>query len=82
MGSPLGLPMASFQLFSGYLDEVDRPDPKAVKKAKAKKSNLPSSLHPENHSLFFVSFNTFYYLCQLFSGVMITSFSGCVLQSP
>jgi hypothetical protein len=52
MGSPLGLPMASFQLFSGYLDEVDRPDPKAVKKAEVKKSNLPSLLHPESYPLF------------------------------
>jgi len=66
MGSLLGLPMASFQLFSGYLDEVDRPDPKAVKKAEAKKSNLPSSLHPESYSLCFVFFNTFYFICQLF----------------
>ncbi len=47
MGSPLGLPMASFQLFSGDLDEVDRPDPKAVIKAEAKISNLAVSLHPE-----------------------------------
>jgi hypothetical protein len=38
MGSPLGLPMASFQLFSGNLDEVDRPDPKAVKKAEETRS--------------------------------------------
>ena len=47
MGSPLGLPMASFQPFSGDPDEADSPDPKAVIKAKAEISNLPSSLHPE-----------------------------------
>jgi hypothetical protein len=67
MGSPLDLPMASFQLLSGNLDEANRPDPKAVKKAKAKISNLPSSLHPESSSQCFVLFTTFYFLCQLFS---------------
>ena len=66
MGSPLGLPMASFQLFSGNLDEVDRPDPKAVKKAEVKKSNLPSFLHPESYPLYFIPFNTFYLSCQLY----------------
>jgi len=46
MGSLQGLPMASFQLFPGDLTEVGRPGAK-VKKAKAKKSNLPSSFHSE-----------------------------------
>jgi hypothetical protein len=38
--------MASSLVFSGDLDEVDKPDPKTVIKAEAKKSNLPFSLHP------------------------------------
>jgi hypothetical protein len=46
MGSPLGLPMASFQLFSGDPGEADRPDRKAVIKVKI--PNLPFSLHPED----------------------------------
>jgi hypothetical protein len=53
MGSPLGLPMASFKPFSGDPDEADRPDPKAVIKAEAEISNLPHSLHPEDYLQWF-----------------------------
>ena len=49
MGSPLGLPMASFKLLSGDPDEADRPDPKAVIKAEAEISNLSRSLHLEDY---------------------------------
>ncbi len=47
MGSPLGLPIASFQLFSDSPEEVGRLDPEAKIKAEVKKSNLPSCLHPK-----------------------------------
>jgi hypothetical protein len=47
MGSPWGLPMASFSLVSGDLDEADRPDPKTVKKGETKKSFLSSLPHPQ-----------------------------------
>jgi len=74
MGSPLGLPMASFQLFSGDLDEAGRPDAKAVIKIKAKKSNLTASLHPEDHLFFFYLTDLILYVNTFFS--FITFFSA------
>jgi hypothetical protein len=65
MGSPLGLPMASFQLFSGDPGEADRPDRKAVIKVKI--PNLPSSLHPEGSVQNFPFYTRFFLSCQLIS---------------
>jgi hypothetical protein len=48
MGSPLGLPIASFQLFSDSWREAGRLDPEAKKEAEVKKSNLPSYLHAKS----------------------------------
>jgi hypothetical protein len=45
MGSPSGLPIASFQLSLDYPEEIGRRHPKAKKEVKAKKSNLPNLLH-------------------------------------
>ena len=45
MGSPLGLPIASSQLFLDHPEEVGRLDREAKIKAEVKKSDLPFHLH-------------------------------------
>jgi len=57
--------MASFHLFSGDLVEAGRPVPK-VKKAKAKKLNLPPSLHHECYLHFLLLLNDLSYHVNLF----------------
>jgi len=65
MGRLLGLPMASLHLFSDDLGEADRPDPKTVIKVKAKKSTLPSCLHPDAYLPSARLCNQFVPLCQV-----------------
>jgi hypothetical protein len=65
MGSPLGLPMASVQVFSDDADEAGRPDPKTVIKTVAKKSNVPSPLHPEAYLPHFLFCTPFNFSCQV-----------------
>jgi hypothetical protein len=57
--------MASFHLYSGDLVEVGRPVPKVIK-AKAKKLNLPPSLHHEYYLHLFLFLNDLSYHVNLF----------------